>query len=137
MTDATPTRSSSRQKVVDARDRWDGAGDALAARASVFTSVDPVPVGKANPWHNGGTGTNAEVPADRILIEPPPSPTTRARIAGFSPVKVGYLIDIDTGALLGDCLDAAILGVRGRPERSRDLPADRAHPEDRPRAAPR
>lgn len=96
-------------KVADALDRWTAARDEPAARCSVFASVDPVPVGKANPWHNGGSGTNAEVPVDSILIEPPPTPTTRARITGFSPIKVGYLIDIDTGALLGDCLDAAIL----------------------------
>ncbi len=79
------------------------------ARSSVFTSVTPTPVGKPNPWHNGGTGTNAEVPADRIVIEPPVTPATRGRVQGFSPVKIGYLVDIDTGALLGDCLDAAIL----------------------------
>ena len=96
-------------KVDHARARWDADTKGLRARASVFTSVEPTPVGKINPWHNGGSGTNAEVPAASIVIEPPASETTRGRVAGFSPVKVGYLIDIDTGALLGDCLDAAIL----------------------------
>ncbi len=96
-------------QVEEAQRRWEADADTSKARASVFTSVEPTPVGKPNPWHNGGSGANAEVPAGSILIEPPATETTRGRVAGFSPVKVGYLIDIDTGALLGDCLDAAIL----------------------------
>ncbi|MGO8864337.1 MAG: ABC transporter substrate-binding protein [Acidimicrobiales bacterium] len=32
-------------------------------------------------------------------------------MAGFEPVRIGYLIDIDTGSLLGDCLDAVILAI--------------------------
>jgi ABC-type branched-subunit amino acid transport system substrate-binding protein len=75
----------------------------------VFTSVTPEPIAKPNPWHNSGTGTNAEVPHPVIRIDGPAKPGIRARIAEFSPLRIGYLIDIDTGALLGDCLDAAIL----------------------------
>ena len=97
------------QQVDAARARWEAETEPSGARASVFTSVSPTPVGKPNPWHNGGTGTNEEVPVEHIVVEPPPAPTTRARISGFTPVKVGYLIDIDTGSLLGDCLDAVIL----------------------------
>src|SRR5690606_23688685 len=35
----------------------------------------------------------------------------RARIQGFSPVRIGQLVDIDMGSLLGDCLDAIILAI--------------------------
>jgi ABC-type branched-subunit amino acid transport system substrate-binding protein len=99
-------------KAVDeARFRWDSSTAEPTARSSVFTSVTPAPVGKANPWVSGGTGTNAEDPAERIVIEPPAGPEVQGRIGGFDPVKIGYLIDIDTGALLGDCLDAVILAV--------------------------
>lgn len=97
--------------VQEARARWDNGAARTAARSSVFSSVTPAPVGKANPWVSGGTGTNAEDPADRILIEPPAGPEVKGRIAGFDPVKIGYLIDIDTGALLGDCLDAVLLAA--------------------------
>ena len=97
--------------VQEARARWDNGAARTAARSSVFSSVTPAPVGKANPWVSGGTGTNAEDPADRILIEPPAGPEVKGRIAGFEPVKIGYLIDIDTGALLGDCLDAVVLAA--------------------------
>jgi ABC-type branched-subunit amino acid transport system substrate-binding protein len=108
MTDDAHTKELE-AKVAEACDRWEGNADNGRPRASVFTSVEPTPVGKPNPWHNGGTGTNAEVPAASIIIEPPATEATRGRVAGFSPVKIGYLVDIDSGALLGDCLDAAIL----------------------------
>lgn len=96
-------------RVRDAVARWEHAEG--AARADVFSSVTPIPVGKANPWVSGGSGTNVETPAERIVVQPPGGPEVRHRIAGFSPVKIGYLIDIDTGALLGDCLDAVLLAA--------------------------
>jgi branched-chain amino acid transport system substrate-binding protein len=105
----SPELGELHEKVASAKERWEESSDTGLARASTFTSVQPTPVGKPNPWHNGGSGTNVEVPEDRIRIDPPAAPSTRARVAGFEPVKVGYLIDIDTGALLGDCLDAAVL----------------------------
>jgi branched-chain amino acid transport system substrate-binding protein len=95
--------------VEEARQRWlDGEGG-HAARCSVFTGVTPTPQAKANPWHNSGTGTNQEVPSPVLRFDPPAREGVRARLDEFSPIKIGYLIDIDSGALLGDCLDAVIL----------------------------
>jgi branched-chain amino acid transport system substrate-binding protein len=99
------------QRVENAQQRWNDAAAATAARSNVFSGVTPTPIGKANPWASGGSGTNLEVPSGSIIVDPPPGPAVRARIAGFAPVKIGYLVDIDTGALLGDCLDAAILAI--------------------------
>jgi len=96
-------------RVQEALARWEEASG--GARADVFSGVTPFPVGKANPWASGGSGTNQEAPAERIVVQTPGGGEVRHRIAGFSPVKVGYLVDIDTGALLGDCLDAVILAV--------------------------
>ncbi|MBL7496642.1 ABC transporter substrate-binding protein [Frankia sp. CNm7] len=96
-------------KVEEARRRWKAEADNGRARASHFSGVQPTPVGKPNPWHNGGQGTNAERPEASLLVAPPRRDAVRARIADFSPVRIGYLIDIDTGALLGDCLDAVLL----------------------------
>jgi ABC-type branched-subunit amino acid transport system substrate-binding protein len=100
---------SNADSIGSARERWKADTSGSSARSSVFTSVTPEPISKANPWHNSGTGTNAEVPHPVIRIDGPARPGVRARLAEFSPIRVGYLIDIDTGALLGDCLDAAIL----------------------------
>ena len=97
--------------VAEAQARWTSRPPGETARSSVFSSVTPVPVGKANPWVSGGSGTNAEQPAHSIVVQPPAGPEVKARIAGFEPVKIGYLVDIDTGSLLGDCLDAVILAA--------------------------
>jgi branched-chain amino acid transport system substrate-binding protein len=92
-----------------ARRRWEQLSTADGARSEHFVSVLPEPEAKANPWHNSGSGTNEEKPRSVLRIDPPAGPTVRARIAEFSPLKVGYLVDIDTGGLLGDCLDAVVL----------------------------
>jgi len=96
-------------RVQEALHRWESSVG--TARAGVFSGVTPTPVGKANPWVSGGTGTNQEVPVPSIVVEPPSSGGVRHRLTGFSALKVGYLIDIDTGSLLGDCLDALILAA--------------------------
>ena len=96
-------------RVRDALRRWESAEG--TAQSDVFSGVTPTPVGKPNPWVSGGTGTNQETPVDRIVVQPPTGGAVRLRISGFSPLKIGYLVDIDTGSLLGDCLDAAILAA--------------------------
>jgi branched-chain amino acid transport system substrate-binding protein len=95
--------------VEEGRQRWLAEDIGATARSSVFTSVSPTPIAKTNPWHNSGTGTNQEVPAPVLRIDCPVKEGVKARLEEFSPIKIGYLIDIDSGALLGDCLDAVIL----------------------------
>ena len=60
---------------------------------------------------SGGFGTNAETLNSPILVQPPAGPEVRGRVSGFEPLRIGYLVDIDTGSMLGDLLDAALLGV--------------------------
>ena len=91
-----------------ARARWEQL-PADRAKASVFSSVMPVPVGKPNPWHSTGTRTNGQVPVASIVVDPPQIGTIGGRIQQFTPVKLGYLVDIDAGMLLGDCLDGVVL----------------------------
>ncbi len=99
------------ERVRTAEQRWADADPEKGARSSVFSSVTPTPVGRANPWVSGGTSHENERPAERIRIDPPATAEVRGRIAGFDPVRIGYLVDIDTGSLLGDCLDAVILAA--------------------------
>ena len=106
-----PTEEELRKRVADANARWEKMG-AHRARCATFSAVTPLPIGKPHDFHSSGNGTNEEVPVDRIIVHPPaPEREIRARIQEFEPIKVGYLIDIDTGKLLGDCLDAAVLAI--------------------------
>jgi ABC-type branched-subunit amino acid transport system substrate-binding protein len=95
--------------VKRAKSDWEASNGNGRSRSAHFVSVNPEPVARENPWHNSGTGTNQEVPHPALRIDPPSREAVRARIAEFSPIRIGYLADIDTGALLGDCLDAAVL----------------------------
>jgi len=104
MTDA----NAAQQKLDSAVARW-GRMPEQFARCSSFSSVTPVPVEKPNPWHSTGTRTNEQEPAQSIVVQPPQITKIGHRIQQYTPVKVGYLIDIDAGMLLGDCLDAVIL----------------------------
>ena len=45
-------------------------------------------------------------------MQPPQLGDISGRIQQYSPVKVGYLIDIDAGTGLGDCLDAVVLASK-------------------------
>jgi len=92
-----------------ARAAYEASATAGRARSSHFVSVTPEPLAKANPWHSSGIGTNEEIPHDVIRIDPPAGPHVRARIQEFSPIRIGYLEDIDSGSLLGDCIDAVVL----------------------------
>lgn len=99
---------SPQQKVDAARARWEQL-PLTQATAREFCSVTPVPVEKPNPWHSTGTKTNEQVPAASIVVDPPERSAIGHRVQQFTPVKIGYLVDIDAGMLLGDCLDAVIL----------------------------
>jgi ABC-type branched-subunit amino acid transport system substrate-binding protein len=92
-----------------ARAAWEAAATGDRARSSHFVSVTPEPVAKANPWHSSGIGTNEEIPHEVIRIDPPAGPHVRARIQNFSPIRIGYLEDVDSGSMLGDCIDATVL----------------------------
>jgi branched-chain amino acid transport system substrate-binding protein len=98
------------RKVDVARERWEQR-PADRAKASVFCSVTPVPVEKPNPWHGTGTVTNGQAPVTPIVVDPPQITKIGHRIQQYSPVKIGYLVDIDTGKHLGDCLDAVVLAA--------------------------
>lgn len=100
--------ASPQEKVDAARARWSRLPEDRA-KASVFCGVTPVPVEKPNPWHSTGTRTNGQEPESSIVVQPPTITTIGHRIQQFTPVKVGYLVDIDAGMHLGDCLDAVIL----------------------------
>jgi branched-chain amino acid transport system substrate-binding protein len=109
--DTTLTPAVLQQRVDDAMARWQGMGS-TRARCDVFSGVTPIPVGKPHPFHSSGRGTNEEMPAEGIVVRPPaPEREIKGRIQEFEPIRVGYLIDIDSGSLLGDCLDAAILAI--------------------------
>jgi ABC-type branched-subunit amino acid transport system substrate-binding protein len=99
---------SPQEKMEAAQARWDEI-PVNRARARAFSSVTPVPVEKPNPWHATGTKTNGQEPAASIVIDPPQITNIGHRIQQYTPVKLGYLVDIDAGMLLGDCLDAVVL----------------------------
>jgi branched-chain amino acid transport system substrate-binding protein len=98
------------QKVDAARALWEQLPNDRS-KASVFCSVTPVPLEKPNPWHATGTKTNGQQPVSSIVVDPPSITEIGHRIQQYSPVKLGYLIDIDSGMLLGDCLDAVVLAA--------------------------
>ena len=101
---------AAQQKLEAAQARWDSIPN-NRAKARVFSGVRPVPLEKPNPWHSTGTKTNGQEPVASIVIEPPSITEIGHRIQQYTPVKLGYLIDIDAGRLLGDCLDAVILAA--------------------------
>ncbi len=103
-------RATPQEKVDAARERWSQL-PSERAKASEFSSVTPVPLEKPNPWHSTGTRTNGQEPAASIVVRPPQITTIGHRIQEFAPIKVGYLVDIDAGMHLGDCLDAVILAA--------------------------
>jgi len=98
------------KKLQAAQARWESIPN-NRAKARVFSGVTPVPLEKPNPWHSTGTKTNGQEPVASIVIEPPSITEIGHRIQQYTPVKLGYLIDIDAGRLLGDCLDAVILAA--------------------------
>jgi len=61
---------AAQQKMEAALARWEQA-PAERAKASVFSSVMPVPLEKPNPWHSTGTKTNGQEPVASIVVNPP------------------------------------------------------------------
>jgi ABC-type branched-subunit amino acid transport system substrate-binding protein len=98
------------QKMEAAQSRWEQLPE-TRAKSSLFSAVIPIPVEKPNPWHSTGTRTNGQEPASSIVVNPPTITKIGHRIQQFTPVKIGYLVDIDAGTLLGDCLDAVVLAA--------------------------
>src|SRR5689334_21319345 len=101
---------NAQSKMEAAQSRWSQMPD-TRAKSSSFSAVTPVPLEKVNPWHSTGTRTNGQEPLDSIVVNPPTITRIGHRIQEYSPVKLGYLIDIDAGMLLGDCLDAVVLAA--------------------------
>ena len=95
--------------VEEARQRWLADDEGNTARCSVFTSVSPTPQAKVQPVAQQRNGNKSRSPSPVLRFDCPAREGVRARLDEFSPIKIGYLIDIDSGALLGDCLDAVIL----------------------------
>ncbi len=104
-----PTHESEFARAVEtARARWETL-PTHRAKASVFTSITPAPLGNANPWHASGSLSNDVDLPTSIVVQPPQLGDISGRIQQFSPVKIGYLIDIDAGTGLSDSLDAVVL----------------------------
>ncbi len=111
MTDTSSHDADALARVEAARARWEQGGTDRA-RCDVFSAVTPTPIGTSHEFASSGRITNEEVPVPGIVIRPPaPTREIRARIQEFEPIRIGYLVDIDTGKLLGDCLDALVLAA--------------------------
>ena len=93
--------------------RWETL-PADRAKASVFTSVTPAPVGNPNPLARLGLlSPTTSTCQRRSSCRPARLSDISGRIQQFSPVKIGYLIDIDAGAGLSDSLDT-VYGMEAR-----------------------
>jgi len=81
------------------------------AVASVPSGVDTAELGswQGDHWYEGG-GRVGEKAVERIVIYPP---TLGVQTQGdpFEPVRIGFLIDMDLGQLLADCIDPFILAI--------------------------
>src|ERR1700683_763557 len=81
------------------------------AVSSVASGVDTAELGswQGSAWYEGG-GRVGEKAVERIVIYPP---TRGVQTQGdpFEPVRIGFLIDMDLGQLLADCMDPYILAV--------------------------
>jgi branched-chain amino acid transport system substrate-binding protein len=88
-------------------------GIARADRAvcSVFSGVDTADRGDwgAEAWYHG-SGRLGEKAVERIVVYPPTG-GTRSQGDPFEPARVGFLIDMDLGQLLADCIDPFILAI--------------------------
>src|SRR4051812_11800976 len=84
--------------------------DAAIARqdravSTVVSGVNTAELGawQGERWYEGG-GRVGEKAVERIVVYPP---TRGVQTQGdpFEPVRIGFLIDIDLGQLLADCID--------------------------------
>jgi branched-chain amino acid transport system substrate-binding protein len=79
--------------------------------STVVSGVDTAELGgwEGQRWYEGG-GRIGEKAVERIVVYPP----TRGVLTQgdpFEPVRIGFLIDIDLGQLLADCIDPFILAI--------------------------
>ena len=81
------------------------------ATCTVRSGVDTAELGswQGDRWYQGG-GRVGEKAVERIVISPP---TRGVATQGdpFEPVRIGFLIDMDLGQLLADCIDPFILAI--------------------------
>ncbi len=81
------------------------------ATCTVISGVDTAELGswQGDRWYQGG-GRVGEKAVERIVISPP---TRGVQTQGdpFEPVRIGFLIDMDLGQLLADCIDPYILAI--------------------------
>jgi len=84
---------------------------AARATSSVYSSVTPTPVQKANP--QAPSGNQTDIVTERIVITPPmPGADDASGHAGaypHEPIPVGFFIDYEPGELLCDFVDPIIL----------------------------
>jgi branched-chain amino acid transport system substrate-binding protein len=77
------------------------------ARSSVFSGVTPTPQQKQNVHRP--SGTEGQVPIERIRIDPPDMAEREAAGYEFEPVKIGFLIDYEPGEIIADIIDPYLL----------------------------
>ena len=81
------------------------------AVSTVTSGVDTAELGswQGARWYEGG-GRVGEKAVERIVVYPP---TAGVQTQGdpFEPVRIGFLIDMDLGQLLADCIDPYILAI--------------------------
>ena len=81
------------------------------AVSTVVSGVDTAELGswQGQQWYEGG-GRVGEKAVERIVVYPP---TEGVQTQGdpFEPVRIGFLIDMDLGQLLADCIDPYILAI--------------------------
>ena len=81
------------------------------AVSTVVSGVDTAELGswQGTHWYEGG-GRVGEKAVERIVVYPP---TEGVQTQGdpFEPVRIGFLIDMDLGQLLADCIDPYILAI--------------------------
>jgi branched-chain amino acid transport system substrate-binding protein len=79
------------------------------ATSSVHSGVVPEPRQKANVQAPSGTLGERLIP--RILITPPEQETTEAAgDYGYTPLRIGYLLDYPSGEIAADIIDSYMLG---------------------------
>jgi branched-chain amino acid transport system substrate-binding protein len=109
MSDETPTPKYAERMFPAPVDHGIARED--RAVSSVRSGVDTAELGswRGERWYEGG-GRIGEKAVERIVVYPP---TRGVQTQGdpFEPVRIGFLIDMDLGQLLADCIDPFILAI--------------------------
>ena len=77
------------------------------ATTSVFSGVTPTPRQKANT--HAPSGTEGEVPTERIVVRPPARDDRNAGAYAHEPIRIGFIVDYEPGEVLADIIDPLIL----------------------------